>query len=308
MTATILDGAKTADGILEQVKAEVDTLRGRTGAVPTLATVLVGDDPASHVYVKRKVDACGKIGMGSRHVPLPAAASAGAVRDVLKGLNDDPGVHGVLLQLPLPKGLPSEELLELIRPEKDVDGFHPYNLGRLLAGRPDLVPCTPAGVMALLDAYQVALEGKTAVVVGRSVIVGKPVAQLLLARNATVVCTHSKTRDLPAVCRQADVLVAAVGRAGLITADYVAEGAVVVDVGINSVEDEAEIVRIAGPDSPQHRSFRKKGRALAGDVEWRSVVERAGAVSPVPGGVGPLTIALLMRNTLRACKRSLGVD
>jgi methylenetetrahydrofolate dehydrogenase (NADP+)/methenyltetrahydrofolate cyclohydrolase len=162
--------------------------------------------------------------------------------------------------------------------------------------------------MALLDAYQVPLEGKTAVVVGRSVIVGKPVAQLLLARNATVVCTHSKTADLPGVCRQADVLVAAVGRAGLITADYVREGAVVVDVGINSVEDEAEIVRIAGGNSPQHRTLLKKGRALAGDVEWRTVVERAGAVSPVPGGVGPLTIALLMRNTLRACRRALGVD
>lgn len=304
MKATILDGAKTAESILDGVREEAARLTARTGVVPTLATVLVGEDPASKVYVKRKIDACASTGLGSRHAGLPADASEADVRALLESLNADSGVHGILLQMPLPKGLDGNALIEAIHPDKDVDGLHPFNLGRLMLGRPGLTPCTPTGVMTMLDAYGLELEGKTAVIVGRSLLVGKPQAQLLMARNATVVCAHSRTRDLPAVCRQADILVAAVGKPGLITGDFIREGAVVIDVGINSVSDEAEILRIAGPDSPQYRTFQKRGRALVGDVEWRTAIEKAGYITPVPGGVGHLTIAQLLRNTLDACRKA----
>jgi len=308
MTAKILDGKRVATTILEEVAHQSDRIRAESEDVPTLATVLVGDDPASAIYVRKKNETCEELGMRSVHEHLPATAAADAVRDTLRRLNHDPAVHGILLQLPLPAGLPEEELLDLIHPDKDVDGFHPVNMGRLFLGRPRLVPCTPQGIMALLDHYAVPCRGKSAVVVGRSNIVGKPLALLLLQRHATVTICHSRTADLAAVCRQADILVAAVGRPGLITADFVRPGAVVIDVGTNRISDEAEFQRILGDDSPRRASFEKKGAALVGDVEWRSVKDVAGHITPVPGGVGPLTIAMLMRNTVQAYTIQKGID
>lgn len=298
--ANILDGAKVSASILEGIKADVARLQAQTGEAPGLATVLVGEDPASRVYVKSKNETCQKLEMNSRHVHLPATATEAEVRSILAELNEDPAVSGILLQLPLPKGLPTESLLETIRPEKDVDGFHPYNLGQLVIGNPGLVPCTPAGIMEMLDAYEVPLAGKTAVVVGRSTIVGKPMGMLLLHRHATVVYCHSRTHDLAEVCRQADILVAAIGRPGLLTGDYVKEGAVVVDVGINRVTEEADLRRVVGDSEVHWKAFGKRGAALVGDVEWRTVAEKASLITPVPGGVGPLTIAMLMKNTLTA--------
>jgi methylenetetrahydrofolate dehydrogenase (NADP+)/methenyltetrahydrofolate cyclohydrolase len=246
--------------------------------------------------------------MRSIHRHLPASASADEIRDTLLQMNGDSDVHGILLQLPLPEGMPEEQLLDLIHPDKDVDGFHPVNMGRLFLGRPRLVPCTPQGIMAILDHYDIELRGKTAVVVGRSNIVGKPMSILLLQRHATVTICHSRTRDLAGVCRRADILVAAVGRAGVITGDHVGDGAVVIDVGTNRITDEQEFIRILGEDSRRRASFEKRGSALVGDVEWRTVSEKAGYITPVPGGVGPLTIALLMRNTVHAFKIQKGIS
>jgi methylenetetrahydrofolate dehydrogenase (NADP+)/methenyltetrahydrofolate cyclohydrolase len=289
MAPMLLDGNRIAAEILQDVRIEAAGIQERYGVVPTLATVLVGDDPASQVYVKKKVKTCQELGMESRHLQFPRDAGRLRVEDAIRDLNADPSVNGILLQLPLPPGLDADNLLEMIHPAKDVDGFHPFNMGRLMLGRPTFVSCTPAGIMELLVRSGVDIAGKTAVVVGRSNIVGKPVAALLLQRHATVVVCHSRTRDRPAVCRQADILIAAIGKPGLLTADYVREGAVVVDVGINSVTDAGELRRIVG-DSPDHwAAFAKRGRALVGDVEWR------------PGGVGPLTLAMLMRSTVQAC-------
>ncbi len=307
MPPVILDGQRIANEFVDRIKLQVRELRDRRGVTPALATVLVGDDPASRVYVRKKIKTCEELGMESRHVPLPADSGADRVRAAIRELNEDETVHGILLQLPLPPALAgaADALTEMIRPAKDVDGFHPENMGRLLLGRPRFVPCTPAGIMVLLDQSGVDLAGRTAVVVGRSNIVGKPMGILLLQRHATVIFCHSRTRDLEAVCRQADVLIAAVGKPGMITGRHVAEGAVVVDVGINAVADATELRRIVG-DSPEHwRSFEKKGTALVGDVEWTTAAPRASAITPVPGGVGPLTIALLMDNTLRACRDQL---
>ncbi|MBN2432867.1 MAG: bifunctional methylenetetrahydrofolate dehydrogenase/methenyltetrahydrofolate cyclohydrolase FolD [Acidobacteria bacterium] len=308
MSANILDGKLVSATILEEVAAEVSRIGSTFGQVPTLATVLVGDDPASAIYVRKKNQTCEELGMYSIHEHLPATVTADEVRATLRRLNDDPDVHGILLQLPLPEGLPEEELLTLIHPDKDADGFHPVNMGRLFLGRPRLVPCTPRGIMALLDQYAIELPGKSAVVVGRSNIVGKPLALLLLQRHATITVCHSRTVDLAAVCRQADILVAAVGRPGLIAANYVRPGAVVIDVGTNRITDEAEFRRILGDDSPRRSSFEKKGSALVGDVEWRTVKDIAGYITPVPGGVGPLTIAMLMRNTVHAFNIQKGID
>jgi methylenetetrahydrofolate dehydrogenase (NADP+)/methenyltetrahydrofolate cyclohydrolase len=280
MAPMLLDGNRIAAEILQDVRIEAAGIQERYGVVPTLATVLVGDDPASQVYVKKKVKTCQELGMESRHLQFPRDAGRLRVEDAIRDLNADPSVNGILLQLPLPPGLDADNLLEMIHPAKDVDGFHPFNMGRLMLGRPTFVSCTPAGIMELLVRSGVDIAGKTAVVVGRSNIVGKPVA---------------------AVCRQADILIAAIGKPGLLTADYVREGAVVVDVGINSVTDAGELRRIVG-DSPDHwAAFAKRGRALVGDVEWRTAAPRTAAITPVPGGVGPLTIAMLMRSTVQAC-------
>jgi methylenetetrahydrofolate dehydrogenase (NADP+)/methenyltetrahydrofolate cyclohydrolase len=275
--ARLIDGRAVAQAVRDDVARGVATYTAASGWVPGLATVLVGEDPASEVYVRNKVAACREAGMESFHEPMPVDSTQEQVEAMVDRLNADDRVDGILVQSPLPKGLDFKRVLERIDPAKDVDGFHPLNVGRLVAGRPTLVACTPAGVMELLRRSETHLEGAEAVVVGRSDIVGKPVALLLLHESATVTVCHSRTRDLPAVTRRADILVAAVGRPRMITGDMVKPGATVIDVGINRTED-----------------------GLVGDVDFEPAAKVAGAITPVPGGVGPMTIAMLMRNTLTA--------
>jgi 5,10-methylene-tetrahydrofolate dehydrogenase/methenyl tetrahydrofolate cyclohydrolase len=288
MTAKIIDGTAIAEQIRAGVAVEVKQREAAGLPRPGLATVLVGDNPASHAYVRSKHKACNEAGIESFGYELPATASQAEVEDLVGQLNDDPKVHGILVQLPLPSGLFEEDVLKKIRIEKDVDGFHPINIGRLAQkGRdPLFVPCTPAGVMVMLEQSLPTLEGVSAVVLGRSNIVGMPVALLLVRANATVTICHSRSKDLPAICRAADVLVAAVGRPNMVRADWVKPGAVVIDVGINRVED----------------ATRPRGYRLVGDVAFDEVKEVAGLITPVPGGVGPMTIAMLLRSTLRAAK------
>ncbi len=273
-----------AQKVLAEVKTGVTALRDRTGATPTLAVVLVGDFPASRIYIATKKKMAAEVGIASRDFLYPGGLSQPDLLALLRRLNADPAVHGILLQLPLPQECDEDEAIEAIAPLKDVDGFHPTNLGHLLAGTPTVIPCTPAGVMEILDHYGVELKGAEAVVVGRSRIVGKPLAQLLLARHATVTMCHTRTRDLAAHTRRAEVLCVAAGRPQVITGEMVREGAVVVDVGINRLES---------------------GK-LVGDVEFDLVSKCARAITPVPGGVGPMTVAMLMKNTLQAARRHLG--
>ena len=277
MPATIIDGKEVAARVRAEVARDVTELRERTGLVPGLATILVGDDPASAVYVANKRKACAEAGITDHHRHLPADTSQDEVAAAIEDGNRDTDVSGILLQLPVPAGLNGKALTALISPEKDVDGLTHISAGRLAQGAPGLRPCTPLGVLELLDRYSVELEGAEAVVVGRSDLVGKPVAFLLLERNATVTMCHSRTRDLAGVCSRADVLVAAVGRAEMIGGDYVKPGAAVIDVGINRTDE-----------------------GLKGDVQFDAAAERAGLITPVPGGVGPMTIAMLLRNTVTA--------
>lgn len=279
----ILDGRPVADKILEQVRAGVEALRRRTGAVPTLAVVLVGDFAPSKVYVANKKRAAESVGIASRDFVHPDGLSQDELVRLLGSLNADPSIHGILLQLPLPKGLDEDAAIDAIAPAKDADGLHPTNLGRLLAGMPTTVPCTPAGCLEILDHYGAELKGAEAVVVGRSRLVGKPLAQLLLARNATVTMCHTRTRDLAEHTRRADVLCVAAGRPQVIRGDMVKPGAWVIDVGINRLET---------------------GK-LVGDVDFESVSPHAHAITPVPGGVGRMTVAMLMKNTLIAAERQL---
>jgi methylenetetrahydrofolate dehydrogenase (NADP+)/methenyltetrahydrofolate cyclohydrolase len=289
MTARILDGKALAETVRAEVRDGVDAFRAKHGRAPGLDVVLVGEDPASAVYTRNKEKASIDVGMRGKLHLLAAATNEEDLVALVRRLNDDPAIDGILVQLPLPKGIDSQRVLDLIDPRKDVDGFHPYNAGLLMLGRPGaLVACTPSGCMRLLALADAKLEGAHAVVVGRSNIVGKPMAQLLLAANATVTMAHSRTRDLPAVCRQADVLVAAVGKREMIRGDWIKPGAVVIDVGTN---------RVPLPD----------GKAkLYGDVAFEEAREVAGAITPVPGGVGPMTIAMLLANTLEAAKRRAG--
>jgi methylenetetrahydrofolate dehydrogenase (NADP+)/methenyltetrahydrofolate cyclohydrolase len=280
----ILDGKAVAAKVLDDVKAGVGDLVERTGVAPTLAVVLVGDFPPSQIYVRNKKKAADAVGIASRDYLFPAGCSREELLATLDGINRDPAIHGVLLQLPLPKGLDEDEAINAIAPAKDADGLHPVNLGNLLAGKPSLVPCTPAGCLAILDHYGIDLTGADAVVLGRSRLVGKPLGQLLIGRHATVTTCHTRTRDLAAHTRRADVLCVAAGKAGVITGDMVKDGAVVVDVGINRLET---------------------GKVV-GDVDFASVSPRTRAITPVPGGVGPTTVAMLLRNTLLAARRQLG--
>lgn len=288
MGAQIIDGKALALEVRQKAAEDTAALVAAGKRRPGLATVLVGENPASKVYVSSKQKACAEAGMESFGFHLPADASQDEVEKLVKELNADPRVNGILVQLPLPDGLDEEKVLGSIDLEKDVDGFHPINIGRLAQkGRdPLFVPCTPAGCIEMLDRLGVKLEGANAVVLGRSNIVGMPVALLLVRRNATVTICHSRTKDLPGVVRQADVLIAAVGRANMVRGDWVKPGAVVIDVGINRIDD------------PTH----PKGSRLVGDVMFDEVKEVAGAITPVPGGVGPMTIAMLMQNTVRAAK------
>jgi len=307
MTATILDGAAVAAAMRERVTARVRQLVA-LGVVPRLEVILVGDHPASQVYVASKGKACEKAGIRSATHRLAAATRAAELAGLIAGLNADADVDGILLQMPLPPPLDGRTFLDLIDPARDVDGFHPTNVGLLHQGRPAFVPCTPAGVLELLRVASVPLEGCRAVVLGRSEIVGKPMAALLLARHATVTVCHSRTRDLAAVCREADVLVAAAGRPALVTADFVKPGAAVVDVGVNRVEDAATVARLYPGDEERRTQLAVKGYTLVGDVDFNSVREVAGALTPVPGGVGPLTIAGLLANTVAAACRRRGLE
>jgi len=276
----IIDGTKIAQDIRRSVREETLAFTEKTGVVPGLAVVLAGDDPASKVYVGRKAKACAEAGFLSREYKLPADVGEAELLALIRDLNNDPQIHGILVQLPLPKHIATDKIIAAIDPSKDVDGFHPANVGRLVTGSPLFVPCTPRGIMELIARTGISLSGKDAVVIGRSNIVGKPMALLLLAQNATVTMCHSKTKDLPAAARRADVLIAAIGKPRMITADMVKEGAVVIDVGVNRLEN---------------------GK-LAGDVAFDEVAPKTSAITPVPGGVGPMTIAMLMKNTLDAAR------
>lgn len=300
METRILEGKKTAEQIKSELRSELQVLH-KSEIVPGLAVVLVGDDPASSIYVRNKVKACDALGMYSEAHELPAATSAGEVLELVRALNQNDRIDGILVQLPLPPHIEPHAVLSAVAPEKDVDGFHPINVGRLSIGSFALAPCTPMGIMEMLRREGVTIKGSRAVVVGRSNIVGKPMAMLLLHQHATVTVCHSRTRDLPAVCREADILVAAIGKPAFLTKDYIKPGAVVVDVGMNRIEDLELGARLFGEDSPRFQQMRKQGSTLIGDVHPRDAIGLAGALTPVPGGVGPLTIAHLMKNTVTAC-------
>jgi methylenetetrahydrofolate dehydrogenase (NADP+) / methenyltetrahydrofolate cyclohydrolase len=304
----ILDGKATAEAIRREVAAAVAALTAAGGRRPGLAVILVGEDPASRVYVGSKIRACEEVGMMSRTVHLGEDAPAAALGRAIDELNADDEVDGYLVQLPLPGHLPERELLGRVAPEKDVDGFHAVNVGRLWLGEGGFAPATPSGVIELLRRYRVPLEGARAVVVGRSNIVGKPMAALLLRENATVTVCHSRTRDLPAVCREADLLVAAIGRPGFLGPEAVKEGATVIDVGVNRLTERSEVERFFPGDAGRREAFERRGSVLIGDVDFRRVEGKAGAITPVPGGVGPLTVAMLLVNTLEASRRRQRLD
>ncbi|HWY54006.1 MAG TPA: bifunctional 5,10-methylenetetrahydrofolate dehydrogenase/5,10-methenyltetrahydrofolate cyclohydrolase [Terriglobales bacterium] len=300
MTAIVLDGTKIAGEIRAEVASEVKTLTA-AGRRPGLAVVLVGHNPASEVYVRGKVKSSGEVGIYSEQHTPPETVSTEELLELIADLNRRDEIDGILVQLPLPAQVDAKKVLMAVDPAKDVDGFHPMNVGFLSTQRPGLVPCTPAGIIEILKRSRIPIAGQETVVVGRSDIVGKPTAMLLLNGNATVTVCHSKTRDLPGVCRHADILVAAIGRAGMITREFVKPGATVIDVGMNQVTDRAEFDRLFAGNAKREESFRTRGFTLVGDVHPH-VAEVAGAITPVPGGVGPLTIAMLMANTARAAK------
>jgi methylenetetrahydrofolate dehydrogenase (NADP+) / methenyltetrahydrofolate cyclohydrolase len=304
MSARILDGSQIASDIRKEVTAEIGAMATR-GIRPGLAVVLVGHNPASEIYVRGKVKACAEVGIYSEQHTPPETSTTAGVCALVDELNRREEIDGILVQLPLPPQIEAKKVLMAVDPAKDVDGFHPLNVGLLSTQRPGLVPCTPAGVMEILKRSQIPIAGQNAVIVGRSDIVGKPAAMLLLNADATVIVCHSKTRDLPALCRRADILVAAIGRAGLITCDFVKPGATVIDVGMNKVTDNAQFQHLFAGDSKREETFRKRGSVLAGDVH-PEVAQVAGALTPVPGGVGLLTIAMLMYNTAKAAKMRRG--
>lgn len=280
--ALLLDGKSLSAKIRENLKGEVEVFKKKRGFVPGLATILVGDNPASQVYVKNKNQACVEMGMRSHHQNLPATISEVELLKIIQELNNNSQIHGILVQLPLPKQIHSEKILEAISPDKDVDGFHPVNMGRLVLGKPALRPCTPLGIMKLIESVSYDLSGKKAVVVGRSNIVGKPIALMLLEKNATVTICHSHTKDLESVVKEADVVIAAIGKPQFVKGSWIKKGALVIDVGINRLAD---------------------GK-LVGDVDFNEAAKVAGWITPVPGGVGPMTIAMLLGNTLQAAKKS----
>jgi methylenetetrahydrofolate dehydrogenase (NADP+)/methenyltetrahydrofolate cyclohydrolase len=304
MAAIILDGVKIAAQIKAELAEEVKHLAA-AGKRPGLAVILAGHDPASEVYVRNKVKACEQLGIHSEKLTWPDSVTTEELLAMVQELNRRDEIDGILVQLPLPRHVDSKKILLAVSPEKDVDGFHPVNVGSLSTQRPGLVSCTPSGVMEILRRSHIPVEGQNAVVVGRSDIVGKPVAMLLLNASATVTICHSKTRNLPGVCRGADILVAAIGKTAMVTRDFVKPGATVIDVGINTITDHSEFHKYFAGDAAREKSFREKGSTLIGDVDPH-VAEVAGALTPVPRGVGPLTIAMLMVNTVKACKLRRG--
>ena len=305
METRLLDGKKIAAQVKSELSQEIRTLRAED-VIPGLATVLVGDNAASRFYVASKIRACRELGMHSEAAELPKETTTEELLAVVHRLNESDRIDAILVQMPLPSHIDTQRTLLAVRPDKDVDGFHPVNTGRLCAGNPGLVPCTPLGIMELLFRERIPLRGAEAVVVGRSNIVGKPMFFLLLQEHATVTVCHSRTRDLPRVCRRADILIAAVGRPALLTRDYIKQGAVVVDVGVNLLRDRNQVLRLFGDGSRKLTAFDKRGSVLVGDVHPQASPGWAVAVTPVPGGVGPLTIALLMKNTVRACRQRRG--
>jgi methylenetetrahydrofolate dehydrogenase (NADP+)/methenyltetrahydrofolate cyclohydrolase len=304
MTARILDGTKIRDQVFADLQVEIQRLAAE-GIRPGLAAVLVGENPASQLYVKSKIAACQQVGLASWLQTPPASVTTDELLRLVDKLNKDNAVDGILVQLPLPPQVDSKRVLEAVDPAKDVDGFHPVNLGRLVSGRPGLVACTPAGCMEILRRADVKIEGANAVVLGRSDIVGKPMALLLMHANATVTICHSKTRDLGDVVRRADIVVAAMGKAGYVAADWIRPGAAVIDVGTNKVTDANDAERLLKNFPARLEKFRAKGSVLVGDVH-PDAVNTAGALTPVPGGVGPMTITMLMSNTVRASRLRRG--
>lgn len=306
METRILDGKKVAEAIKAEVRQEIHELKEKRSITPGLAAVLVGDNPASQIYVRSKTRTCSELGMHSETVRLSKETTTEELLQVIDRLNHTDEVDGILVQLPLPDQINQDFILTAVHPDKDVDGFHPQNVGLLSAGKLGLVPCTPMGILELLKREGVPIQGAEAVIVGRSNIVGKPMALLLLHGHATITICHSRTRDLAAVCRRADILIAAVGRPALITRDFLKEGVVVIDVGQNRIDDEEQVVRLFGRNHDRVSQFREKGYTVVGDVHPREPFGIASAVTPVPGGVGPLTIAQLMRNTVTACRLRRG--
>lgn len=306
--AKILDGRSVAEQIKSEVAEEVRQLSEQHSVRPRLVAVLVGDDNASAVYVRNKVRACAEVGIESEQIALPAPTTTEELLTIVRGLSQNDDVDGILVQLPLPKQIDEASILEAVDPSKDVDGFHPTNVGLLAMGRPRFVPCTPAGIIELLDRNLIEIAGANACVVGRSQTVGRPVASLLLQRHATVTICHSQTRDLPNVTRQADILVAAIGRPAFIRHDYIKPGAIVIDVGINKVNDVNEALALFGDEAGKRiQAIERHGYTLVGDVHPAEADQVAAQRTPVPGGVGLLTVAMLMRNTLQAARARRGV-
>lgn len=301
MTARVLNGNEIQDQIRAELQREIVLLREQ-GVTPGLAAVLVGENPASQIYVRSKVKACKSLGLFSERIDLPATTSTEELIQRVHSLNSRDEIDGILVQLPLPKAVDTHQVLDAVDPAKDVDGFHPVNAGKLASGRPGLAPCTPVGIMEILHRSQIGVEGARAVVIGRSDIVGKPVALLLLKENATVTICHSRTANLAEVTRQADILVAAIGRPAFVTREFIKPGATVIDVGMNRLSRREDVLSIYGDSSEARRRFEEKGSLLVGDVHPGDVREIAGAYTPVPGGVGPLTIAMLMSNTIKAAR------
>jgi methylenetetrahydrofolate dehydrogenase (NADP+) / methenyltetrahydrofolate cyclohydrolase len=304
----ILDGKATAAAIRAEVAERVRELTAAGHRPPGLTAVLVGEDPASQAYVGSKVRGCAEVGMVSRTITPPATITESELLGIVDRLNRDEEVDGILVQLPLPPQIEEKKVVERISPDKDVDGFHPVSVGRLWLDQEGFTPATPTGIIELLKRNGIPLAGRRAVVVGRSAIVGKPMAALLLRENCTVTVCHSRTADLPAVTREADILVAAVGRPAFVTGEHVREGAMVIDVGINRVSDRAQVERLFPGDEDRRRQLETKGYTIAGDVHYTEVAPKAGAITPVPGGVGPLTVAMVLFNTLKAARLRQGLS
>jgi len=304
MTAKILSGREISASILAEVKADVRRIIAESGAAPGLAVLRVGDDPASAVYVAKKVQACNEVGIRSQHIHLPETITEDELINGLMSLNEDPKIDGILVQLPLPAHLDVQAITESICVKKDVDGFHPTNVGRLSQGRECLKPCTPAGIIEILKRSAVEIEGRNTVIVGRSNIVGKPLAAMMINENSTVTVCHSRTRNLAEITRSADILVAAIGRAGYLRAEHIRPGSAVIDVGINRVSDPAFAAELFGGEELDKRlsTIKQRGATIVGDVNPKEALERAGFYTPVPGGVGLLTVAMLLKNTVTAAR------
>ena len=305
--AELLEGTRISDDIKREVATEIEELWRKPEQRPCLAAVRVGDDPASEVYVKNKIRACEEVGIRSEHHSLPRSTTASELRELIGLLNSRDEIDGILVQMPLPEGIDEAAIIETLDPEKDVDGFHPVNVGRLALGRPTFVPCTPAGIIELLTRNEISIRGAKTCVVGRSQIVGRPMAQLLTQHDATVTVCHSRTQDLKSVTRQADLLVVAIGRPGLIRRDYIKSGATVIDVGMNKISEESIARDLFGDDAARRmETIKRRGYTLVGDVHPAEADTVAGRRTPVPGGVGLLTVAMLMRNTVKAARLRRG--